>query len=128
MAKRTSNGGAGPLIVARQPFTNSKGSMRGVEGAPPSLGRLVNNNQFRDQIAQHKPDYTVMSYQTPIAYHHEGGWEYPDHSYSSTTSRHQAITRGAIGVKSARDKMLEERNAKRAAKQSTAKEDKLWQS
>ena len=66
-----------------------------------------------------------MSYQTPIAYHHEGGWEYPDRSYSSTTSRHQAITRGAIGVKSARDKMLEERNAKRKAKREAA-EQGLW--
>ena len=117
MAKRTSNRGAGPLIAGRVPFQGS--SMRGIEGAPPSHGWL-SGTQFSEQIKGLKnPSYSVMSYQTPIAVHHEGGWFYPDVSHSPTTGKHQSIVRGAIGVKSAREKKMEERAAKRAAKQPT---------
>ena len=72
-----------------------------------------------------------MSYGTPIAVHHEGGWFYPDVSHSATTGRHQSITRQAIGVKSARDLKMEARAAKRKAKEksaSEAAEQGLWNS
>ena len=127
MAKKTSNTNAGPLIQGREPFQGS--SMRGATGAPSSHGWL-SGTQFSQQLADvaNKTDYHVMSYNTPIAVHHEGGWIYPDVSHSSTTGKHQSIVRRAIGVKSERDKTMERRAAKRAAKQSTTKEDKLWNS
>ena len=129
MAKRTSNVKAGPLIAGRVPFQGS--SMRGHEGGPSQHGWL-SGTQFSEQISQLKnPDYTVMSYGTPIAVHHEGGWHYPDVSHSASTGRHQSIVRQAIGVKSARDIKMEERAKKRAAKQKAAteaQESTLWSS
>ena len=127
MAKRVSNTNAGPLIAAREPFKGS--NMVGGTGAPSQHGWL-SRTQFSPQLADvaNKTDYHVMSYGTPIAVHHEGGWIYPDVSHSPSTGRHQSIVRQAIGVKSERDKKMEARAAKRAAKQSTAKEDKLWNS
>ena len=127
--KRTSNTNAGPLIQGRVPFQGS--SMRGAAGAPSSHGWL-SGTQFSQQISEAKnPDYHVMSYNTPIAVHHEGGWIYPDTSHSPTTGRHQSIVRQAIGVKSERDKKMEARAAKRAAKQKAAsdsQEQGLWNS
>jgi hypothetical protein len=123
MAKKTSNRNAGPLISGRTPFEGS--SMRGIQGAPPSHGWL-NGTQFGEQIKSLKnPDYTVMSYNTPIAVHHEEGWHYPDVSHSPTTGKHQSIVRGALGIKNAREKKMEERAAKRKAKADTA-EQGLW--
>ena len=130
MAKRTSNVNAGPLIQGRIPFQGS--SMRGVEGAPRSHGWL-SGTQFSQQLADvaNKTDYHVMSYGTPIAVHHEGGWIYPDVSHSSSTGRHQSIVRQAIGVKSERDKTMERRHANRKAKREAAasqQEQGLWNS
>lgn len=127
--KRTSNTNAGPLIQGRVPFQGS--SMRGEEGGPRSLGWL-SGTQFGDQIRELKnPDYTVMSYGTPIAVHHEGGWHYPDVSHSATTGKHQSIVRRAIGVKSEREKTMERRAANREAKRKAASESQeqgLWNS
>lgn len=130
MAKRTSNSKAGPLIQGREPFQGS--SMRGAKGAPSSHGWL-SGTQFSKQMADvaNTTDYHVMSYNTPIAVHHEGGWIYPDVSHSPTTGKHQSIVRQAIGVKSARDIKVEKRAANRAAKQkasSEATEQGLWNS
>lgn len=122
-AKRTSNTGAVPLIASKVPFEGS--NMRGIEGAPPSHGWL-NGTQFGEQIKTLKnPDYTVMSYNTPIAVHHEEGWHYPDVSHSPTTGKHQSIVRRAIGVKSAAEVKREARDAKRKAKQE-ASDQHLW--
>lgn len=132
MAKRTSNSNAGNLIVNRIPFEGS--NMRGHAGGPRQLGWLSpqsyygssRNQEFADQIGRLKnPDYTVMSYGTPIAIHHEGGWHYPDVSHSSTTGKHQSIVRGALGIKNAREIKMEERAAKRAAK-ADSQEQALW--
>ena len=128
MAKRTSNTKAGPLIQGREEFKGS--NMAGVKGAPSSHGWL-SRTQFSQQLADvaNKTDYHVMSYGTPIAVHHEGGWIYPDVSHSSSTGRHQSIVRQAIGVKSERDKKMEARHAKRAEKQKAAadaQEQGLW--
>jgi hypothetical protein len=132
MAKRTSNRNAGNLIANRIPFEGS--NMRGHAGGPHQLGWLSpqsyygssRNQEFADQIGRLKnPDYTVMSYGTPIAIHHEGGWHYPDVSHSSTTGKHQAIVRGALGIKNAREIKMEERAAKRAAK-ADSQEQALW--
>jgi hypothetical protein len=103
--------------------------MTGGAGAPSQHGWL-SRTQFSQQLADvaNKTDYHVMSYGTPIAVHHEGGWIYPDVSHSPSTGKHQSIVRQAIGVKSERDKKMAARAEKRAAKQSTTKEDKLWNS
>ena len=135
-AKRTSNVNAGPLIASRTPFQGS--NMYGHEGGPRQLGWLSpnayysagRNKEFSEQIGRLKnPDYTVMSYGTPIAIHHEGGWHYPDVSHSASTGKHQSIVRGALGIKNARDIKMEERAKKREAKQkaaSEAQEQTLW--
>ena len=127
--KRTSNTNAGDLISARIPFKGS--NMAGHEGGPSSHGWL-SGTQFGEQLKGLKnPDYTVTSYNTPIAVHHEDGWTYPDTSHSPTTGRHQSIVRKAIGVKSERDKKMEARHAKRAAKQKAASDQQelgLWNS
>jgi hypothetical protein len=130
MAKRTSNVNAGPLIAAREPFKGS--NMSGGKGAPSQHGWL-SRTQFSQQLADvaNKTDYHVMSYGTPIAVHHEGGWIYPDVSHSPSTGKHQSIVRQAIGVKSERDKKMEARAEKRKAKQkaaSDAQEQGLWNS
>ena len=102
--------------------------MRGGKGAPSQHGWL-SGTQFGKQLEEvaNKTDYHVMSYGTPIAVHHEGGWIYPDVSHSSTTAKHQSIVRRAIGVKSEREKTMERRAAKRKAKASS-EEQALWNS
>lgn len=127
--KRTTNTNAGPLIAGRVPFQGS--SMSGREGVPHEHGWL-SGTQFSEQIkALKNPDYTVMSYGTPIAVHHEGGWLYPDTSHSATTGKHQSIVRRAIGVKSAAEVTRERRAANREAKRKAASdstEQTLWNS
>ena len=129
--KRTSNVNAGPLISSRTPFRGN--NFEGHEGGPRNIGWL-SGTQFEGQIKDLKnPDYTVNDPRsnTPIAVHHEGGWFYPDVYHSATTAKTQAITRQAIGVKSARDKKMEAREANRAAKEKAsteATEQGLWNS
>lgn len=121
---------AGTEIASRQPFNTNKDSFRGIAGAPSSHGWLQ-GTEHSQTLKEIKPDYTVMSYGTPIAAHHEGGWFYPDVSHSPTTAKHQAITRRAIGVKSEREKTMERRAAKRAERDkaaSDAREQGLWNS
>ena len=130
MPKRLSHFNIGASIARMEDFTSNTGSFRGSSVSyTPSPGRMPSAEA--EKMAGHNVDYVVHSYNTPIAYHHAGGWEYPDVSYSSSTSKHQSITRRAIGVKSARDKKMEARAAKRAAKQkaaSDAQEQGLWNS
>ena len=121
--KRTSNTNAGPLISGRVPFQGS--SMHGHEGGPHQLGWL-NGTQFGEQIrGLSNPDYTVMSYGTPIAVHHEGGWHYPDVSHSPTTGKHQSIVRQALGIKNAKE-LKREAAAKKKADKASAAEQSLW--
>jgi len=125
MAKRTSNTKAGPLIQGREEFKGS--NMQGVKGAPSSHGWL-SKTQFSEQMANvaNTTDYHVMSYGTPIAVHHEGGWMYPDVSHSPSTGKHQSIVRRAIGVKSGAETKREASAAKKKAKADSA-EQALWQ-
>jgi hypothetical protein len=124
MAKRTSNVNAGPLIQGREEFKGS--NMQGVKGAPSSHGWL-SHTQFSKQLADvaNTTDYHVMSYGTPIAVHHEGGWVYPDVSHSPSTGKHQSIVRRAIGVKSGAETKREAAAAKKKAKADSA-EQALW--
>jgi len=101
--------------------------MQGVKGAPSSHGWL-SKTQFSEQMANvaNTTDYHVMSYGTPIAVHHEGGWMYPDVSHSPSTGKHQSIVRRAIGVKSGAETKREASAAKKKAKADSA-EQALWQ-
>lgn len=46
---------------------------------------------------QDKPEYTVYSYATPIAWlKSDGNWHVISEKFSRTTSHHQSITRAAI--------------------------------
>lgn len=121
---------AGASIARLEPFNTYKDSFRGVAGGPSSAGWLQ-GTEHEKTLKEIKPDYTVMSYGTPIAVHHEGGWFYPDVSHSPTTAKHQAITRRAIGVKSQREITMERRAAKRAERDKAAadaQEQGLWNS
>lgn len=125
MAKKVPNNKAGSSISAREPFQGS--NMEGYSGAPRSHGWL-SGTQFGEQLRSLKnPDYTVNSYNTPIAVHHEEGWHYPDVSHSPTTAKHQSIVRRAIGVKNSREVKMDERAAKRKAK-AEANDEQLWNS
>lgn len=116
----------GGAIARMEDFKSNTGSMRGSKTSyTPSSGRMPSAEA--EKMAGHNVDYVVHSYATPIAYHHSGGWEYPDVSYSSSTSKHQSIVRGAIGVKNAREKKMDERAAKKKAKADSA-EQGLWNS
>ena len=121
---RLSHFQAGAAIARLEPFKSNTGSFRGVKGSQSS-GRMP--REEAEKMAGKNVDYTVMSYATPIAYKAEGEWHYPDVSYSSSTSKHQAITRRAIGVKNAREKKMEERAARKKAK-ADSKEQALWNS
>jgi hypothetical protein len=59
-----------------------------------SFGRLPSD--IVATFAREEPDYIIYSYGTPIAWHGKFGWTLPAIKYSSTTSRHQSIVRGAI--------------------------------
>ena len=122
---RTSNRNAGQYIAAREPFKGN--NFEGHPGAPRSHGWL-SGTQFSEHISGLKNiDYTVNDPRsdTPYAVHHEGGWYYPDTYHSATSAQKQAITRRAIGVKSEREKKMEARAAKKAAKASS-EEQALW--
>ena len=73
-------------IAARTPFSNSTGSLRGVEGRWNSFGDLNGTEQARYLIAD--PVFTVVSYDTPIAWYSGGQWYKVDQKFSQTTSCH----------------------------------------
>lgn len=121
---RVPNFEAGASIARMEPFKSNTGSLRGVQGSE-GTGRLPQKEA--ELMRSRKVSYTVYSYGTPIAYHHEGQWHYPDVSYSNTTSRHQSIVRGALGIKNAREQRAEANATKRAQMQKD-KEQTLWDS
>jgi hypothetical protein len=61
-----------------------------------TIGRLPNNLEPARRNLQ--TDYTVYSYNTPIAWRTtQGHWEVPRINYSRTTQRHQSAIRRALG-------------------------------
>jgi hypothetical protein len=46
----------------------------------------------------HVIDYIVWSYDTPIAWHTNTGWELPEYTYSATTTKHQGKINVALSV------------------------------
>ena len=80
-------------ISKREPFRS--GALRGVEGPPPSYGRLP--AEYVRLCQAEPPTYLVMSYATPIAWFSDAhGWTVPDERYSVTTGRHQGYVRTAM--------------------------------
>lgn len=127
---RVPNFKAGASIARLEPFTGSGDKFRGHAGSPATYGWLQ-GTEHASTIKEVKPDYTVMSYQTPIAVHHEGGWHYPDVSHSPSTAKHQKIVRDALGIKNEREKTMERRanaRAERDKAKSTETEQGLWNS
>lgn len=83
---------AGELVSQRLPFSNTSGSFRGFPGRPNTFGWLP--EEYRRMFDTHRVLYTIMSFDTPLAWlKGTGEWVVPDVSYSPTTSRQQTIMR-----------------------------------
>ena len=80
-------------LTNRKPF-RSAASLRG-GWRSGSWGWLP--KEWQDAFYDDDPDYVVYSYDTPIAWHGNRGWIVPPVKYSVTTTRHQSLTRGALG-------------------------------
>jgi len=89
----------GPL-ARLLPF-ESHGAMRAVASVPSSTGRLDPRWRWRFQEDQNAPGivYTVLSYETPIAWvRADGRMVMPPVAYSATTTRHQNLCRRWMGA------------------------------
>jgi hypothetical protein len=63
--------------------------------------KLANREQFRGNTMtgyQNGETYVIFSYDTPIAWFYEGGWELDSRKYSVTTSKHQNIIKRSLGL------------------------------
>jgi hypothetical protein len=92
-------GGPDGVLGHLLPF-ESHGAMRAVPYAPSSTGRLDPHWRWRYQDDQNAPGivYTVVSYQTPIAWvRADGRMVMPPVTYSATTTRHQNLCRTWMG-------------------------------
>ena len=89
MGRRISNFETSAAIARLEPFKTHTGSLRGEKGGPSSTGRLP--SKHLEELAGHNVDYTVMSYSTPIAWHHEGGWQ--DRKSTRLNSSHMSESR-----------------------------------
>jgi hypothetical protein len=78
-------------IVNRRAFSAS--GLSAVEGIS-GPGRL-SDDETRE-YRKSNPTYTVKSYDTPIAWHGDLGWQLSSTKYSRTTSKHQSIVRNAV--------------------------------
>ena len=88
--------GLGKVLGARETW-RTHGALRGGPHAPFQTGRLPADWCRTLQARSHLVDYTIYSYQTPIAWHDkESGWIIPAEHYSVTTTRHQNLVRTAV--------------------------------
>jgi len=75
------------------PFQNANRSLRGFRGRHSGFGQL--NDTEREQYAEDDVTFTVVSYDTPIAWLRADGTAYFVGQYfSPTTSRHLAAVQG----------------------------------
>jgi hypothetical protein len=74
--------------------SNFSGFLGTFQHAKYATGRLPSDVVLQMELDE--PDYIIYSYGTPIAWHGKFGWSVPAIKYSSTTSRHQSIVRGAL--------------------------------
>lgn len=87
-----------------EPFDTSTGSLFGVllpAGmlSRPHPGRL--SEEWIGDLKRPDVDYVIVSYQTPIAWHHstDDEWVMPEDRYSTSTSKHQGRIRTALSVR-----------------------------
>lgn len=86
-------------LSAREPFRRSGFAMSAQTGAPSGTGRLegVDLDTFKRDCDGPGIAYTVMSYQTPIAWvTTDGTVRIPDTRYSATTTGHQSLCRAYL--------------------------------
>jgi hypothetical protein len=80
--------------------TFSAGALSGRQPVEGGLylheGRLEGADLAEFQRAKGWIDYVVLSYATPIAWHHRNGWYVVSQKFSVTTSKHQGYVRAAI--------------------------------
>ena len=89
--KKATRRTAGESIAKKEPFKAS--ALSGVAGMG-GVGRM-SDDELRE-YRQSNPSYTVMSYNTPIAWHGDKGWHVSTSRYSPTTSQHQGVVRRAL--------------------------------
>lgn len=80
-----------------EPFKNSTGTLRGVRLEKLSQGRMDPNTWIlhKDTPVQ----FVIYNYDTPIAWMTaKGEWVMPTDTYSKTTTAHQNMIRGVLGV------------------------------
>lgn len=90
--------GVTPADIAKpmkehDPFTCGK--LSGYPGRSDHVGELPREHHEPYQQAR----YTVLSYDTPIAWRgKDGKWVIPQVTYSRATSQHQSLIRAATGL------------------------------
>lgn len=83
-------------ILSGTPDDFTAGCMRGVSGHYLHSAHWLSE----DWAARYKADdvqYTIYSFDTPIAWLSDGVWTVPDVKYSVRTSKHQGKVRMAVG-------------------------------
>lgn len=89
---KTNRAKAPDFIANRVPFQAS--ALSGLAGSRQDTGMMPQGEAERYKSAN--PNYTVMSYGTPIAWHGESGWDMSTAKHSKTTSVHQGVVRRAV--------------------------------
>lgn len=96
--KTTRRTNLAPIISHGLRFTNATGSLSGHASTPCGFGMI---DPEGPDYAQQRDcgeviDYTVYSYDTPIAWHTPSGWHVVEQRFSVTTSCHQGQVGRAI--------------------------------
>jgi hypothetical protein len=81
-------------IAQRLEFRAS--ALEGKDGGALSSSHRLSQAEANLFINTSEIDYTVYSYNTPIAWHSPKGWHIVEQKFSSTTSRHQSRVRRAV--------------------------------
>lgn len=85
------------VIAARGRFQAAKSlSGRPCAGFPAATCAGSLPHVHRCRLAGDDPDYVILSYDTPIAWHADGTWRVPNVRYSLTTTQHQWLIGDAI--------------------------------
>jgi len=80
-------------IAQRLEFRAS--ALEGKDGGALSSSHRLSQAEANLFINTPEIDYTVYSYNTPIAWHSPKGWHIVEQKFSNTTSRHQSRVRRA---------------------------------
>jgi hypothetical protein len=87
-----------PIISNGLRFSNSTGSLSGHASTPCGFGEIDPSgpDYAHQRDCGEVIDYTIYSYDTPIAWHTPSGWYVVGQKFSTTTSCHQGQVRRAI--------------------------------